>query len=186
MLSVKTRQEYLKALGFYSGSIDGKEGPLTKAAYKALQKKWFFRSKDIDGIYGKNTDILLQSAYNMRDIKHFKLSEMKCKCGGKYCTGYPAVIDRQLMKNLDYLREKSGASMHISSGLRCTTHNRNVGGSSTSRHKQGKAADINSSVLTPTKAKRQALVKRWKGFKKNRYAYSDKNNMGNSVHLDVQ
>jgi peptidoglycan hydrolase-like protein with peptidoglycan-binding domain len=36
LLSVKKRQTYLKALGYYKGDIDGKAGNLTKAAYKAL------------------------------------------------------------------------------------------------------------------------------------------------------
>ncbi|MBQ2135410.1 MAG: peptidoglycan-binding protein, partial [Clostridia bacterium] len=65
MLSIKERQTYLKHLGFYFGNIDGIVGPKTKTAYKSLQKTFFIREKDIDGIYGKNTDILLQNAYNV-------------------------------------------------------------------------------------------------------------------------
>ena len=62
MLNVKTRQTYLKSLGFYKGVIDGIEGVLTKQAYKNLQKTYFVRKSDIDGIYGNNTDKLLQNA----------------------------------------------------------------------------------------------------------------------------
>ena len=185
MLNIKTRQQYLKELGFYTGEVDGIEGSKTKAAYKALQKACFIRSKDIDGVYGTNTDILLQSAYNMKDIKHFSMAEMRCKCGGKYCAGYPAVINKQLMKNLDYLREKDGHAITITSGLRCKQHNKNEGGATGSYHTKGQAADIVSSSLTGTKAKRKALVRRWKTFKKNHYAYSDSGAMGNAVHLDV-
>lgn len=185
MLTIKERQTKLKALGMYAGEIDGTEGSKTKAGYKKLQDSYFTRAKDRDGIYGANTDILLQSAYNMKDIKHFKMSEMKCKCGGKYCTGYPAVINKQLMKNLDYLREKDGHAITITSGLRCKQHNKNEGGATGSYHTKGQAADIVSSSLTGTKDKRKALVKRWKTFKKNHYAYSDSGNMGNAVHLDV-
>lgn len=185
MLSVINRQKYLNAIGINIGSVDGIEGPKTKAGYLTLQKKYFTRSKDIDGIYGLNTDILLQSAYNMKDIKYFKLSEMKCQCGGKYCTGYPAIINKQLMKNIDYLRNDSGSAITITSGLRCSTHNRNVGGASGSYHTKGRAVDIVSNVLTSTKSKRKQLVKRWNTFKKNHYAYSDSSNMGNAVHLDV-
>ena len=42
MLSVKTRQKYLKNLGFYKGKIDGIEGSITKKAYRNIQKKIFF------------------------------------------------------------------------------------------------------------------------------------------------
>lgn len=185
MLTIKQRQTKLKAIGMYTGEIDGIEGSKTKAGYKKLQDTYFTRAKDHDGIYGTNTDILLQCAYNMRNIEHFKLTEMKCKCGGKYCTGYPAVISEQLMKNLDYLREKDGHAINIMSGLRCAQHNKNEGGASGSYHTKGQAADIQSATLTATKTKRQELVKRWKTFKKNHYAYSDSGNMGKSVHLDV-
>lgn len=54
MLSIKERQTYLKKYGFYTGKIDGIEGPLTKKAYLALQKKYFVRKMDIDGIYGRH------------------------------------------------------------------------------------------------------------------------------------
>ena len=54
MLSVKKRQEYLKYLGYYKGAIDGIVGKGTKKAYKDLQNDYFFRSKDKDGLYGKN------------------------------------------------------------------------------------------------------------------------------------
>lgn len=185
MLTIKQRQTKLKAIGMYTGEIDGIEGSKTKAGYKKLQDTYFTRAKDRDGIYGKNTDILLQCAYNMKDIKYFKMSEIRCKCGGKYCTGYPAVISKQLMKNLDYLREKDGHAITITSCMRCKQHNKNVGGAAGSYHVEARAADIASDSLTGTKAKRKALVKRWKTFKKNHYAYSDSGDMGNAVHLDV-
>lgn len=62
LLSKKKRQQYLQFLGFYKGEIDGKIGPLTKQAYIDLQACYFDRVKDIDGKYGKNTDILLKNA----------------------------------------------------------------------------------------------------------------------------
>ena len=105
LLTKKKRQEYLKALGYYNGAIDGIEGPKTKKAYKDLQKDFFTRKKDIDGKYGKNTDILLRSAYNCKDLKYFKLEEFKCQCKGKYCTGYPVELNKNLVENIDNLRE---------------------------------------------------------------------------------
>ena len=43
---------------------------------------------------------------------------------------------------LDPLREKYGKAIHVSSGYRCPAVNKSVGGSLTSQHMQGEAADI--------------------------------------------
>ena len=75
MLSIKERQEYLKYLGLYKGKIDGIEGKQTKTAIKNLQAKYFTRKSDIDGLYGKNTDILLVNAYRVKKYtKNFDLT----------------------------------------------------------------------------------------------------------------
>ena len=187
MLPIVTRQGYLKHLGFYDGAIDGIVGDKTKTAYRKLQAKYFTRKKDIDGLYGKNTDILLQNAYNVSVYaKNFELEEFKCKCNGK-CTGYPVVIDVQLLKNLQIMRNKFGVT-RISSGMRCEKHNKAVGGASGSRHKSGKAADIINST-TKTEAGRRAVMAFWETLPFNRYTYCniDGNypNMGTAVHVDV-
>ena len=41
VLDRKTRQEYLKDLGFYNGPINGEWDTATKAAVDKLQKKYF-------------------------------------------------------------------------------------------------------------------------------------------------
>ena len=43
---------------------------------------------------------------------------------------------------LDPLRELYGKAIHVSSGYRCEALNKKVGGSSTSQHKYGQAADL--------------------------------------------
>ena len=183
MLSVKKRQTYLKELGFYTGRIDGIEGKLTKAAYLALQKKYFKRKKDRDGIYGKNTDILLQSAYNCRDLKYFKLEEFECGCGGKYCTGYPAVISRSLVLKLDRnLRPKYGAII-IKSAVRCSKWNSRVGGITNSRHKTGKAVDFQCAESRKGVSYRNQIIAYCK--KIFRYCYGNTTGMGASIHVDV-
>lgn len=91
-LTIKERQQYMKELGFYEGKVDGLEGIKTLKAYANLQVRYFARPDDVDGKYGKNTDNLLRSAYVCKDLKYFELPEFKCKCGGKYCTGYPATL----------------------------------------------------------------------------------------------
>lgn len=183
MLNVRTRQKYLKALGLYTGKVDGVEGKLTKAAYKKLQDRYYTREKDKDGKYGNDTDILLQSAYNCRDLKYFKLEEFKCNCGGKHCTGYPAVVSRSLVTKLDNkLRPKYGA-MTIISGLRCNKQNSLAGGVSNSRHKQGKAVDFQCAESRKGSANRAAIIVYCK--KIFRYSYGNTAGMGRSIHVDV-
>lgn len=183
MLSIKTRQKYLKELGFYTGKVDGIEGKLTKKAYLSLQKKYFVNKKEHDSKYGTNTDILLQSAYNCKNLKYFKLEEFKCDCGGKHCTGYPVVVDKTLLKKLENtLRPKYGA-ITITSGLRCNKRNAEVGGVANSRHKLGKAVDFRCAESVKGSANRTDMVKFC--LKHFRYSYGNTAGMGASVHVDV-
>lgn len=187
LMSVKKRQEYLQYLGYYKGKIDGKAGNLTKQAYRDLQNDYFTREQDRDGYYGKDTEKLLKNAYNVKKYtKNFRLEEFRCKCG-KHCTGYPEVLDIQFLKNLQALRDIYG-SININSGLRCEKHNANVGGSSGSRHKKGKACDIYNST-TKSLEGRKKIMASWKKLPKQRYTYCNENgsypNMGTCVHIDV-
>lgn len=172
MLSTTKRQEYLKYLGF--------------SDYKALQKKYMNKPT---GKYDNETDNLLVTAYNCKKYGEgfFSPSEFRCKCGGKYCHGFPAPVNAQLIKNITYLRKDSDKPISIQSGLRCKTWNKLQSGSATqSRHMSGLAVDIYSAVLTNTKAQREKLIQRWYSFKKANYAYGNTSNMGRSVHLDVK
>lgn len=188
LLSIDARQQYLKSLGFYSGIIDGIEGNKTKQAYLELQKKYFTNEKDCDGKYGQNTETLLKSVYNFQSSTFFKLEEFKCKCGTKYCTGYPSVIDINLITNLNKLRKQVNSPLTIKSGLRCTKWNKLQGGATSSRHMTGKAADI-SGLSTNSGVKRKSIKDSWMKLPKARYTYcqedSTKYKMGNSVHVDV-
>lgn len=200
LLSVKTRQKYLKELGYYTGEIDGKVGRLTKKAYADLQNDYFTRKSDRDGYYGTDTDRLLRSAYNCRDLKHFKLTEFKCGCKTKYCTGYPVELNRNLVLNLDDMRKHYGKSINVKSGLRCSKHNSKVGGSINSYHKKGKACDFQMSGKSSTLNGRKELVKYWSdnyktarysycngyGIKNGKVSYPKSNTMGWSTHVDVK
>lgn len=203
LLSVKKRQEYLKYLGLYSGKVDGDEGPKTKEAYSKLQKKYFKRKKDRDGIYGKNTDILLNNAYLVKKYtKNFKLSEFRCGCIKKHknhCTGYPAILDKNLLIYLQELRDKYG-SISISSGLRCMLYNNSLkGSSSTSGHMDGEALDISKIILFAKLSKRKKVMAEFikkekayytycKGYfmKKKSKGYTKGSTMGTSIHIEVK
>lgn len=79
---------------------------------------------------------------NIKDFKNFTYNEIKCKCKGKYCNGYPAGFSYELLKQLQKIRNHFGKPVIITSAVRCNQHNKNVGGISNSRHKEGKAVDF--------------------------------------------
>lgn len=76
------------------------------------------------------------------DIKYFDRDEFECHCEGKYCDGYPAEPSQILVRVADRVREHFGAPAIVSSGVRCKTHNANVGGVANSKHLSGKAMDF--------------------------------------------
>lgn len=199
MLSIKERQKRLSYLGYYNGKIDGIEGVKTKKAYLDLQKEYFYNSKDKDGIYGKNTEILLKNAYNVKFIcKNFTLKEFHCHCNGKYCTGYPHELDTILLANLQVYRNNLNVPINITSGLRCTKWNEKFSTSKNSRHLKGKAVDFYTKY-SKDKSYRQKIINYWiNEFVESRYGYCNgyANNrgkisypkvptMGTSTHIDV-
>lgn len=74
----------------------------------------------------------------MGDISaNFSRSEFACKCGCGFDT-----VDSALIDILQELRAYFNKSVTINSGCRCYQHNQNEGGSSSSQHLYGRAADI--------------------------------------------
>lgn len=166
-MTIKQRQHLLAYLGYYVGNIDGQWGTLSKTATVAFQKDFGLTA---DGVCGTETEKALAHAvaYGMpakkvetdsgwEDIKHFKKSEFACKCG-KYCNGYPADIDLKMVKYADAIRERIGKPISVNSGLRCKTHNANVGGVSNSQHLYGTAADLGCPFGGVTPAKMAAIA----------------------------
>tara|TARA_R100001530_G_C4316299_1_gene154465 strand:- start:819 stop:1178 length:360 start_codon:yes stop_codon:yes gene_type:complete len=69
--------------------------------------------------------------------KHFSAHEFACRCGcGK------KVIDSQFLQLLEDSREGTFVPFVITSGVRCMSHNKAVGGKEHSAHISGKAVDI--------------------------------------------
>lgn len=68
----------------------------------------------------------------------FERSEFACPCG---CTAQ--MIDPELVQKMQTVRTKLGKAIKVTSGYRCVKHNADpkVGGSRTSRHLYGIAAD---------------------------------------------
>ena len=79
--------------------------------------------------------------------RNFARSEFACK--GNSCCGHSAPVDEALLDALQALRDYIGQAIHINSGFRCNVHNANVGGSPSSMHRLGKAADIVAELMHP-------------------------------------
>ena len=67
----------------------------------------------------------------------FKVREFRCRDGSD-----AIMIDQTLVALLQAIREHFGKAVTITSGYRTGTHNTAVGGSKSSQHLLGKAADI--------------------------------------------
>ena len=141
-MTSKQKQCLLYYLGFYSGAIDGIFGPASEAATRAFQSAW---GLPVDGIFGAQTEAAARAAVADPDsfwttVRYFKKDEFRCRCGS--CGGFPAQPRQVLVTLADKVREHFGAACHISSGVRCESHNKAVGGVRNSRHLLGKAMDF--------------------------------------------
>ena len=84
---------------------------------------------------------------------NFKSTEFDCH-GSGCCSS--TQVDEDLVKYLQKIRDHFGKSVNISSGYRCATHNKNVGGATGSRHAKGQAADIYISGVKPAEIAKYA------------------------------
>lgn len=87
-------------------------------------------------------------------VRYFDPAEFACKCGqcklssASYAAGS---MHKDFILRLDLLRARFGSPLHVTSGLRCETHNESVGGAKSSRHLVGRAADLSSTGRTQYK-----------------------------------
>lgn len=117
--------------------------------------------------------------------KYFRKEEFKCKCGGKYCNGYPVGIAKSLVDNMNLLRQIYGKSITVTSGIRCKQHNAAVGGASNSAHLTGCACDWNFTNKTFTQAQKNEIIAFIKKLPNYHYSYSNQQNMYNAIHIDT-
>ena len=195
-LSPKQKQQFLCFFGCLEESqIDGIWGKQSKEATIKLQRKLGIKD---DGLFGAGTEDAcfeaLLSGESLPDIEgviiipptgdfwdeveFFDKKEMRCKCGGKYCAGYPHEIQPLLMQILDRARRWSGHPIVIVSGLRCETWNELQGGVENSQHKFGEAVDAYFYGVTP------AAALAWLQSQPDvRYAYIISGS--NNIHFDI-
>lgn len=157
---VESIQEVVSPYGVKHGMkplvIDGLAGPATVAATiwfqkeKGLTPNGIADARTVTAISNETPDIDAviwpqpedDSGSFWDEIEHFTRDEFRCKCGGKYCNGYPAEPDERMVMIADQLRKNLGVPITIVSGLRCKTWNAIQGGVSNSQHMYGEAADI--------------------------------------------
>ena len=166
----RQKQCLLAYLGYYFGAIDGIWGPQSQQAETQFRQD-----------HGEDAQLLEiicseKPADWWDGIKFFRKEEFACKCG-RYCNGYPAEMDEALIRTAERLRRHFGAPVRVSSGLRCSRHNRSVGGVGNSRHLAGKAMDF--CVTGKTAAAVLEFIQQQPEI---RYAYAID---GSYVHMDV-
>ena len=84
----------------------------------------------------------------MNNSIYFSDEELRCKCCGK------VKINPEFLKKFDVARSHSKVPYIITSGYRCSKHNKEVGGKENSLHTKGEAVDI----LTNTDRKRYYVL----------------------------
>lgn len=74
--------------------------------------------------------------------KNFNAREFRCGLGSPCTSCTVILIDLQLVKHLQQIRDYFDAEVEITSAYRCPSYNGRVGGATGSRHTKGQAADI--------------------------------------------
>ena len=186
LLTKATRKKWMKFLG-YEYSRDG---------ILKMQKDYFKRKTDCDGIYGPDTDKLLRHLHHVKVYtKDFKPEEFRCPCG--FCTGYPTWMRVNELKHIQTIRDHFKKPMVITSGIRCPYENHRLSGSSSSSgHLHGKAVDFFMAGVTDSLSNRIKSIAYIKRLKHHKYSYGDgisstgahtsHPNMGNALHTEVR
>lgn len=185
-MTVKQIQHLLAYLGYYRSSVDGIWGNQSSAAASRFQQDY---GLPVDGIAGEETQKALKQAVSngmpekqaatdfWNGIRNWNREEFRCRCGGKYCNGFPAEPSETLVQLVDDLRQRAGRPAHASSGLRCSTWNAIQGGVANSRHLSGKALDFSVEGMSGNQ-----LLSLAQSDPRTRYAYIID---GVWVHVDV-
>lgn len=186
-MTVRQIQHLLGYLGYYTGTVDGIWGNRSASAASRFQQDW--GGLTVDGVPGEQTQSALKQAVTegmpesreengWQQIRYWNREEFRCRCGGKYCDGFPAEPNRTLVELVDDLRAAAGKPGHASSGLRCPVWNQIQGGVADSRHLTGKALDFSLEGISGSQ-----LLAMARKDSRTRYAYIID---GGWVHVDVE
>lgn len=155
-------QHLLAYLGYNPGDCDGAMGRNTQAAVRRFQADYGLTA---DGDPGAATQKMLIGAIAgtavkvdkpaqtgtgagktgtfWDEIEYFTRAECRCKCGGRYCNGYPAEMSEMTMRVADEIRRRAGVPLNNNSALRCKQWNAlQPGAVANSNHMTGHAIDL--------------------------------------------
>lgn len=163
-MTTRQIQDSLDLLGYGPISNDGALGPATQEAVKKFQRQEGLAD---DGIPGPLTEAKLREAvaagrgYKPQEtvskppgktgtfwdeIEFFSREEFRCKCGGKYCNGFPAEMSEDTVRCADEIRRRAGVPLRVNSGLRCDRWNAIQRGVKNSNHRTGHAVDLSGNI----------------------------------------
>lgn len=131
------------------------ERPLNAVNYKnkRAQMGQVYYNKFAKGVENNMATNSYRKGQAVKLSENFNSSEFDCK-GGGCCS--ETIINPQLVKYLQQIREHFKAPITITSAYRCPTHNSRVGGAPGSRHSKGDAADIVVKGVAPREVAKYA------------------------------
>lgn len=112
--------------------------------------------------------------------KNFSSYEFRCGLGSP-CSCSTILIDDKLVEYLQKIRDHFGKSITITSGYRCLSYNKRIGGATGSYHSKGMAADIVVSGVAPKEVAKYAESIGVKGI-----GLYETNADGHFVHIDTR
>ena len=172
----------LEAVGMYQEAMGlPVTGIVDKATYREICQ-WVGPAPDaadnnVGNKSGEDTNVPGKTGTFWDEIEFFTEAEFACKCGGRYCNGYPAQMREEVVRICDAARRHFGRPGHVVSGLRDQIHNANEGGVANSQHMYGEACDLMIEGVSSDQL--LAFILAQPGV---RYAYKIN---GTNVHFDV-
>jgi len=175
-MTAKQKQCLLAYLGYYNGAVDGIWGQQSEAAAKA-----FLAGRDVADLEQRLKQAVVKETPEAGDfwkeITYFDREEFRCKCGGRYCNGFPEEMKKEAVLVADRARRHFGAPGYVVSGLRCSKHNVICGGVANSQHMYGEAVDLRIQGVSA-----QRLLEFIKAQPEVRYGYCINET---NVHFDI-
>ena len=109
--------------------------------------------------YAKGVENTTMATNTYKKGQKTKLSEnfnsSEFDCHGSGCCS-ETIINPKLVEYVQQIRDHFGKSITVTSGYRCPTHNKRIGGATGSRHSKGDAADIVVSGVAPAEVAKYA------------------------------
>ena len=134
--------------------------------------------------YAKGVENTTMATNTYKKGQKTKLSEnfnsLEFDCHGSGCCS-ETIINPKLVEYVQKIRDHFGKSITVTSGYRCPTHNKRIGGATGSRHSKGDAADIVVSGVAPREVAKYAESIGIKGI-----GLYETNADGHFTHVDTR